>query len=167
MDDPRRISTRRAVLSYSQVREMNLEWTDLMMKYYQGILQDFAFTADELDGLEVRVQQNEEAIVILDGRIDDLELRVDDLEYRVYKNVSTATSLTTGQFQIILCKNTAPINITLKSNPLDGDEVSIIRTNAIVRIIGPVNKKTNLTLNTKGSGPKLVYDATDLTWWRI
>ena len=89
------------------------------------------------------------------------------LEYRVYKNISTATSLTTEQFQIILCKNTTPINITLKSSPLDGDEVSIIRTNAIVRVIGPVNNKTNLTLNVKGSGPKLVYDAVDLTWWRI
>ena len=171
MVDPRRTSTRRAVLSYDHFKELykeaGVQLPDLLVKDYQGIFQDFVFTSDEIDGLEIRVEQNEEDIILLNGRVDDLEIRVGALEYRVYKNISTANSLTTEQFQIILCKNTTPINITLKSSPLDGDEVSIIRTNAIVRIIGPVNNKTNLTLNVKGTGPKLVYDAVDLTWWRI
>jgi hypothetical protein len=65
MADPRRISTRRAVLSYSQIRDMNPNWTDLMVKDYQGILQDFAFTSDEVDGLEVIVIENSSDIVEL------------------------------------------------------------------------------------------------------
>lgn len=65
MADPRRVSTRRAVLSYSQLREMNPEWADLMVKDYQGILQDFAFIADETDDLEVIVIENQGNIVEL------------------------------------------------------------------------------------------------------
>ena len=55
MANPRRVSTRRAVLSYSQLKELNPKWSDLMVKDYQGILQDFEFTANEIDTLEVIV----------------------------------------------------------------------------------------------------------------
>lgn len=137
-----------------------VDWPDLMIKDYQGILQDFAFTADEIDALELRVIENEEDIV-------DLQLRVAALEYRVYENVSITTDFTTEEFQIVLCKNTSNIEVILKPDAKDGDEVSVIRTNAQVKVIGTVNNKTNLTLNIKGSGPKFVYDAADDTWWRI
>lgn len=171
MADPRRTSTRRAILSYDQYKDLyksiNIVLPDLLVKDYQGILQDFIFVSDEIDGLEIRVIQNEEDIVIIKEDIVDLQLRVAALEYRVYENVSTTTSLTTEEFQIILCKNTLPIEITLKTDPIDGDEISVIRTNATVKVIGSINNKTNLTLNVKGSGPKFVYDAADLTWWRI
>ena len=164
MTEPRRVSTRRAILSYDQYKDLyksvGIVMPDLLVKDYQGILQDFVFVTDEIDALELRVIKNEEDIA-------DLQLRVAALEYRVYENVSTTTSLTTSEFQIILCKNTSPIEITLKTDPMDGDEVSVIRTNSSVKVIGTINKKTNLTLNVKGSGPKFVYDAADLTWWRI
>ena len=65
MADPRRISTRRAVLSYSQIKELNPTFPDLMVKDYQGILQDFSFNADELDLLEVIVLENSGDIVEL------------------------------------------------------------------------------------------------------
>ena len=164
MANPRRTSTRRAVLSYDQYKDLyksvGIVMPDLLVKDYQGILQDFVFTSDEIDALEIRVIQNEEDII-------DLQLRVAALEYRVYENVSITTSLTTNEFQIILCKNTSPIEITLKTDPIDGDEISVIRTNSTVKVIGTINNKTNLTLNVKGSGPKFVYDAAALTWWRI
>ncbi len=159
MAEPRRVSTRRAILSYNHLKELT-EWPSLLLDDYQGILQDFIFISDEIDKLELRVIQNEEDIV-------NLQLRVAALEYRVYENVSTAISLTAEEFQIILCKNTSPIDIILKTDPIDGDEISVIRTNATVKVIGTINNKTNLTLNTKGSGPKFVYDADSLTWWRI
>jgi hypothetical protein len=66
MTDPRRVSTRRAVLSYSQLKEFNPQWADLMIKDYQGILPDFAFTSDEIDDLEVIVLENQKDIVTLE-----------------------------------------------------------------------------------------------------
>jgi len=164
MADPRRTSTRRAVLSYDQYKDLyksiDIVLPDLLVKDYQGILQDFVYTSDEIDTLEFRVVQNEEDIV-------DLQLRVAALEYRVYENVSTTTSLTAEEFQIILCKNTSSIEVTLKTDPVDGDEISVIRTNATVKVIGTINGKSNLNLNVKGSGPKFVYDESSLTWWEI
>lgn len=168
---PRRTSTRRAVLSYDQYKDLykgiGIIMPDLLVKDYQGILQDFVYTSDEIDGLEVRVAENEEDIVELKIDVIDLQLRVAALEYRVYENVSTTVNLTTQEFQIILCKNTSFIEITLKTDPIDGDEISVIRTNAQVKVIGTINGKSNLTLNVKGSGPKFVYDADALTWWKI
>lgn len=166
MDTPRRALTGRAILSYDRLKGLyndaspSIVLPDLLIKDYQGIFQDFVFISGEVDNLEVRVIKNEEDIA-------DLQLRVAALEYRVYENVITIENLTTEEFQIILCKNTSPIKITLKTDPIDGDEISVIRTNATVKVIGTVNNKTNLTLNVKGSGPKFVYDAAALTWWRI
>jgi len=53
--EPRRTKTRRAILSYSQLKEFT-DWPDLLLKDYQGILQDFGFTADEIDDLEIATE---------------------------------------------------------------------------------------------------------------
>jgi hypothetical protein len=173
MAEPRHTLTRRAILSYDRYKSLykeavpSITLPDLLVKDYQGIFQDFVFTVGEIDNLEVRVEKNEQDIIEIKEDIVDLQLRVAALEYRVYKNVSTTISLTTEEFQIILCKNTSPIEITLKTDPIDGDEISVIRANGSVKVIGTINGKVNLTLNIKGSGPKFVYDAAALTWWKI
>lgn len=77
---PRRVSTRRAVLSYSQIKEMNPEWADLMVKDYQGILQDFAFTADEIDTLEVNtVDLQDSHYPSLSSQMQQIQKQLDGL----------------------------------------------------------------------------------------
>lgn len=70
MADPRRTLTRRAVLSYDQLkkltRDTGFQWPDLLIKDYQGIIQDFSFLADEEDALDIRITINE-------GDIKELE----------------------------------------------------------------------------------------------
>ena len=84
MADPRRVSTRRAVLSYSQLKEMNPNWTDLMMKDYQGILQDIAFNADETDDLEVIVLENQKDIITLeDSHYPNLSAQIQFLQQQL------------------------------------------------------------------------------------
>ena len=96
MADPRRISTRRAVLSYSQIRDMNPQWTDLMVKDYQGILQDFAFTSDEIDGLEVIVFENSSDIVELqDSHYPSLSSQMQQIQKQL-KGLPEFTIDTTG-----------------------------------------------------------------------
>lgn len=86
MADPRRTSTRRAVLSYSQLKELT-DWPDLLLKDYQGILQDFVFTANEIDGLEDQVEQNSEDIIALDIRVTNNEGDIVDLQDSHYPNI--------------------------------------------------------------------------------
>ncbi len=160
MADPRRTSTRRAVLSYEQIKRLT-DWPNLLVKDYQGILQDFAFTADEIDTLEVRVVQNEEDIVIIKEDIVDLQLRVADLEYRVYEIVNTTASIDSEPFTTIICKNTLPIDITLDTDAKENDEVNIKRRGATVNVIGQIDGSTNMTLNIKNYSMKLVFDGTE------
>ena len=65
MADPRRTSTRRAIISYDHLKELT-NWPNLLIKDYQGIIQDFSFLADEEDKLELR-------IIINKGNITDLQ----------------------------------------------------------------------------------------------
>ena len=83
MADPRSTSTRRAVLSYSQLKEL-VDWPDLLLKDYQGILQDFVFTADEIDNLEVKVTVNEADITDLqDSHYPNLSAQVQFLQQQI------------------------------------------------------------------------------------
>ena len=84
MADPRRTSTRRAVLSYSQLKELNPNWADLMAKDYQGILQDFTFNADEIDDLEVMVLENQADIIELqDSHYPNISAQVQFLQQQL------------------------------------------------------------------------------------
>ena len=124
MADPRRTETRRAGLSYDQLKKLTKEsgaqWPNLLIKDYSGILQDFGFTSDELDALDVRVTVNEFNIAALDERVDVLE-------FKAFETVLTTVDLTTNGYQIIICKNTIPIIITLELAPQDETEVHIKR----------------------------------------
>lgn len=125
-----------------------------MVKDYQGILQDFAFTSDEIDNLEIRVIENEEDIA-------DLQLRVADLEYRVFNIVNTTESITSGPFDTILCRNVASINITLDTDAKENDEVNIKRKGGEVIVIGSIDGFTNKTINVLNYSMHLVFDGTD------
>jgi hypothetical protein len=158
MADPRRVSTRRAVLSYDQLKQLTKEagfqWPDLLVKDYQGIIQDFIFTAEEIDDLELRVLENEIDIA-------DLQSRVAVLEYKAFKTVITTDSLTTAGYQVIICKNTIPIVITLELSPQDETEVHIKRRGEEVTIIGTINGLVDRVINIPQWSDHLIYDGTD------
>jgi len=152
MADPRRISTRRAVLSYAQVKQLTLEagfqWPDLLVKDYQGILQDFAFTSDELD--------------ILDLRITNLEPRVDDLEARIFRTVKVTEDATALSFQVVLCDNTDPIDITLDPDAVADDMIHVMRRNAEVTSFGLIDgDDSGRTFNVQYQSELYIYDGTE------
>jgi len=64
MATPRNAVTRRAVLSYSQLKELS-DFPELLLKDYQGILQDSVYIAGEVDSLEVIIIENKEDIIEL------------------------------------------------------------------------------------------------------
>lgn len=165
MANPRSTSTRRAVLSYDHYKDLykgiGIVMPDLLVKDYQGILQDFIYTSDEIDAIDVRVTKNEEDIVEIKEDIADLQLRVAALEYRFYEIVTTTISLTTEQFQTIICSNVTPINITLKLDPMVGDEVNIKRRGGSIVVIGTIDGFTNKTINVLNYSMKLVFNGTD------
>ena len=154
-EKPRRTSTRRAVLSHDQLKKLTVEsgseWPDLLVKDYQGILQDTAFLADETDKVEASLIE----------RVDALEVRVGVLEYKTFTIVQTEESIAALGFQIIICKNSTSINITLDPEALLDDEVHIKRRGGVVNVIGTIDGFTNKRINVKYYSMHLVYDGTD------
>lgn len=165
MAEPRRISTRRAVLSYEHLKQLTSVsgkvWPDLLIKDYQGILQDSSFLSDEIDELELRVIKNEEDILELKQDVADLKERVEALEYRVFEVIETTVNTTIDQFKTLICKNNTPINVTLKPDALLGDEVNIKRTKGVVNVIGVIDGITNVKINRVNYSMKLVFNGTD------
>ena len=158
MADPRSTATRRAVLSYDQLKQLTkesgAEWPNLLIKDYQGIIQDFVFTSNELDELDARVTINEAAIA-------SLNIRVGVLEFKSTKVINTIVDITTDGYQTIICRNTVPITITLQGSPVDDTEVNIKRRGEEVTVIGLINGTADRVINIPQWSMKLVYDGTD------
>ena len=129
-DEPRRTATRRAVLSYDRLKrltkESGFQWPDLLIKDYQGILQDTTFLADETDkveadlvigieDLEIRVGVNEADIIILYDRVGVNEADISTLDGRVSTNESNITTLdgrvSTNEDDILEIQNAQFLNL--------------------------------------------------------
>lgn len=160
MANPRRVSTRRAVLGYEHLKQLT-NWSELVVKDYQGILQDTSFLADEIDAIEARVVNNEEDIEALQEDVADLKESVELLEYKKFVVVTTDESLTTSQFQIIICNNLSPIEITLKPNAVKDDELHIKRNGEQVTLKGNVNGLSDRVLNIPQWSDHLVFNGVD------
>ena len=75
---------------------MNPQWEPLMINDYQGILQDFAFTADEIDTLEVIVIENQADIVDLqDSHYPSLSSQLQQIQKQL-KGLAEFTIDTSG-----------------------------------------------------------------------
>mgnify|MGYP003667948305 FL=1 len=83
MTEPRSASTRRVFLSYSHLEELT-DWPELMIEDYQAIQQDFTYTTDEVDLLDVRVTANKADIVDLqDSHYPNLSSQVQFLQQQI------------------------------------------------------------------------------------
>jgi len=83
MAEPRSASTRRVFLSYSHLEELT-NWPELMLEDYQAIQQDFTYTADEIDLIDIRVTENEVNITDLqDSHYPNLSSQVQFLQQQI------------------------------------------------------------------------------------
>lgn len=94
------------------------------------------------------------------SRVSRNAARINSLELKLFELINTTTSLTTNRNQIIICKNTSSINITLDLNAIEGDELHIKRRNAVIEVIGTIDGLTNLTINILNFSLHLVFDGT-------
>ena len=83
MAEPRSASTRRVFHSYSHLEELT-GWPELMLEDYQAIQQDFTYTTDEIDLLDIRVTKNEVDITNLeDSHYPNLSSQVQFLQQQI------------------------------------------------------------------------------------
>ena len=81
--------------------------------------------------------------------------------------IATNADFTTTGSQIIICTNTAAIDITLNSNPDDGEQLHIKRQNVgRVNVIGAIDGDTQKAIVFRYDSPHLIYTV-DAGEWSI
>lgn len=107
MANPRRTSTRRAVLSYDQYKELyasiGIIMPELLVKDYQGILQDFISNADSIDEVDIRITENKADILEIQNsqflnlasQLQDMQRQIDGLPELTIDTTGFTTDLTT------------------------------------------------------------------------
>ena len=176
---PESVAKNRALLSNSQLKRLTKEsgapWPEILIKDYQGILKDTIETITIIGDVEDQSEANRIAIEILQLEVEDLQDaviflredvdglidRVAEIEAKEIKVYTTSISYTAEPYQVILCTNTTPINITLNPTPSLNEIANIKRTNAEVNILGTIDGLTNWTLNVQRYSMQLIFNGTD------
>lgn len=111
------------------------------------------------------IDNTEQTLTSTSSRVSRNASRINSLELKEFEIVPTTVGITTDRNQIIICKNTTKIDITLDPQAIEGDEVHIKRRGKEIDVIGLVDGKTNLTVNIKDFSLHLVFDGID--WSQI
>jgi hypothetical protein len=107
------------------------------------------------------IEDNQQDITSTSSRVSRNAARINSLELKEFEIVSTTTNLTAEEFQIIICKNTLPITITLDPQAIENDEVHIKRRGESIIVTGSIDGFTNKTINVLNYSMHLVFDGAD------
>jgi hypothetical protein len=107
------------------------------------------------------VESNEETLTSTGSRVSRNAARINSLELKEFEIRQVTSSVTTEENQILICKNTSNIVVTLDPQAIEEDEVHIKRRGAKIDVIGPIDGFTNRTINVKNYSMHLVFDGTD------
>lgn len=164
MADPRQASTRRGILSYSQLKrltkEAGNEWPTMLINDYQGILQDFIFLANDADEFDSRITQNEDDIIF---NAEDIQTNADNLDNHTTSNSQhgvTGDNVGTEDFCTVL------VGGVVLLMELVNDAVDSTQTIAIDDLLGAPSSydqaytqlATDLANDTKAKHNQLVVD---------
>ena len=135
----------------------NREWRDYERDRDTILFQLWQRTGGNTD----EVEESKNNITSSSSRVSRNAARINSLELKQFEIVNTISDLTTRDYQVIICKNTAPISITLDPQALEDDEVHIKRRGVSIEVIGSIDGLTNKTINLLNYSMHLIFDGTD------
>ena len=95
------------------------------------------------------------------SRVSRNAARINSIELKQFEIVNTTTSLTAEEFQVIICKNTSPIIVTLDPQAVEDDEVHIKRRGESIEVVGSIDGFTNKIINVLNYSMHLIFDGVD------
>ncbi len=95
------------------------------------------------------------------SRVSRNAARINSLELKEFEIVTALTNTTTDRNQIIICKNTSPIEVTLDPQAVEDDEVHIKRRGEQVIVIGLIDGDNDQIINVLNWSSHYVFDGTD------
>jgi hypothetical protein len=112
-------------------------------------------------GDEDATDGNKQGLTSTSSRVSKNAAVINSIALKSFEIIPTTESLTTKEFQIIICKNTESIDITLNPEAIEDDEVHIKRRGRSINVIGSIDGFTNKTINVLNYSMHLVFDGTD------
>jgi len=109
-------------------------------------------------GSDDLIDESEQTLTSTSSRVSRNAARLHALEKVDFDIEIITANITTERNQIIICQNTASINVTLDPNAIEEDEVHIKRTDAVVNVIGSIDGKTQNIINVRYYSMHLVFD---------
>jgi len=150
VNPPPQLRVPRAFLKDPEVKSFIEQQNTIIFQLYQRT----GGTVDE-------VENSQQNITSSSSRVSRNAARINSIELKEFEIVTTTASLTAEEFQIIICKNTAPITVTLDPQAIEHDEVHIKRRGESIEVIGSIDGFTNKTINVLNYSMHLIFDGTD------
>ena len=150
VNPPPQLRVPRAFLKDPEVRSFIEQQNTIIFQLYQ-----------RTGGVVDEVENSQQNITSSSSRVSRNAARINSIELKEFEIVTTATSVTAKEFQIVICKNTLPITVTLDPQAIEHDEVHIKRRGESIEVIGSIDGFTNKTINILNYSMHLIFDGTD------
>lgn len=111
------------------------------------------------------IDDSEQSLISSGSRIARNSAKINSLEKAGFDVERVIADFTTSRNQILICKNTVPISVTLDTNAIEEDQVHIKRRGKSITVVGTVDGITNPVINIKDFSMFLVFDGID--WSQI
>lgn len=85
------------------------------------------------------IEDSQQNITSSSSRVSRNAARINSIELKQFEIIKTTESLTTEEFQIIICKNPLPIIVTLDPQAVEDDEVHVKRDDGDVMLLGLID----------------------------
>lgn len=144
---------------------LSLAKTDEEKRYWRNVNDFLLRLWKRSGGGDDLLDDAEQALTSTGSRVSRNAARINAIEKTDFTIEIITEDFTTERNQIIICRNTSSINVTLDTQALEEDTVHIKRTDAVVKVIGTVDGKVNKTINIKYFSMHLVFNGTD--WSQI
>lgn len=139
------------------------EPTIRFITWIENLTLDVNTTVGEVSEVSELISGGSESNELIEGVEADISLItpqiIDEVEV-----ISTSADFTTTGSQIIICTNTASIDITLNANPNDGEQVHIKRQKGGVTVIGNIDGDTRKSIILRYDSPHLIYTIAANEW---
>ena len=120
---------------------------------------DQSMSRSKIGNIEKELFNIEQLLSSLNSRVGNLTALLANVSE--FKTVPVTSNYTAKNKEILICKNTSPIQVTLNPNPKGGDRVHIKRRGEEIEVIGTIDGLTNRTINIKQWSDHYVYDGAD------
>ena len=111
------------------------------------------------------VDSSQQDLTSMGSRVSRNAAKINALEKTTFDIEIINANFTTVRNQIIICQNTAPIDVTLDPNAIEEDQIHIKRTSGVINVIGNIDGDTSKRINVKYFSMHLVFNG--IEWSQI